>query len=86
MKSRYIWDTILLFINIIRRNYTRSYNIHSFSYPDIGVVFDKSILAGSHKFADVDATGNLGSCSGTQNEQKNTYINVIEVAIITLST
>ena len=28
----------LRFIGIIRRNYTRSYNIQSFSYPAVGVV------------------------------------------------
>ena len=30
------------FIDIIRRNYNKSYDIQSFSYPYVGVIFDKS--------------------------------------------
>ena len=43
-----------------------------FSYPAIGVIFDKYILSRSHKLVDVDPAGTLDPCSGTQNEQKNT--------------
>ena len=42
--------------------------------------------SGSHKLADADPAGTLDSCSGTQNEQKNTQNNVIEVELRTLST
>ena len=73
-------------IDIIRRNYTRSYDIQSFSYPDVGVIFEKSILSRSHKLADADPTGTLDSCSVTQNKQKNTQNTVIEVEIRTFST
>ena len=76
----------MCFIDIIHRNYTRSYDIQSFSYPDVGVIFDKFILSRSHKLADADPTGTLDSCYGTQNEQKNTQNNVIESEIRTLST
>ena len=76
---------ILLFIDIILRSYTRSYNIQSFSYPDLGVVFEKYIWSRSHKLVDVDLAGTLDSCSG-KNEQKNTHNSVIEVEIIKLST
>ena len=74
------------FIDIICRNYTRSYDIHSFSYPDVGAIFDKSILSRSHKLAGADLTGTLDSCSGIQNEQKNTQNNVIQSETRTLST
>ena len=47
------------FIDTIRRNYTRKYDIQSFSYPDVGVFFDKSILSRGQKLADADPTGNL---------------------------
>ena len=67
VKSRYLYDNIMHFIHIIRRNYTRSYDIQSFSYPYVGVIFDKSILSRSQKLADADPTGTLDSCSGTQN-------------------
>ena len=73
------------FIDIIHRNYARSYDIQSFSYPYVGVVFDKYILSRSHKLADSDHTGTLDSCSGTQNEQKNTQNNMIEAEIRTIS-
>ena len=74
------------FIDIMRRNYTRSYDIQSFSYLYVGMIFDKSILSRSRKLADEDPTGTLDSCSGTQNEQKNTQNTVIEAEIRTLST
>ena len=74
------------FIDIIRRTDTISYNIQSFSYPDVGVVFDIYILYISHKLADADPAGTLDQCSGTQNEQKNTQNTLIEVKITTLST
>ena len=74
------------FIDTIHMNYTRSYDIQSFYYPNASVIFDKSILSRSHKLADADPTGTLDSCYGTQNEQKNTQNNVIEAEIITLST
>ena len=86
MKSNYLYDAILHFINIIGRNYTRSYDIQIFSYPDAGVIFDKYLLSRSHKFADADPAGTLDSCSGTQNDQKNTDNTVIEVEIRILST
>ena len=79
VKSRYLWDTILHFIDIIRINYTRSYNIQSFSYPYGGVIFDKSNLSRSYNLADADPAGTLDSCSGTQNEHKNTQNTVIDV-------
>ena len=78
VKSRYLYNTILCFINIIRINYTRIYDIQSFSYSDVGVIFDKSILSRSHKLADADPTGVLNSCYGTKNEQKNTKNTLIE--------
>ena len=84
MKSRYLQDTILRFIDIIHRNYTRNYDIKSFSYPDVGVVFDQYILSGGHKLVDADPADTLDSCSGTKNEQKNTQNYVIEVEIKTL--
>ena len=40
LKSRCIQDNILCFIDIICRNYTRSYDIQSFYYPDVGVIFE----------------------------------------------
>ena len=86
VKSRYLKDTILNFISIICINYTRSYDIQSFYYPDVGVIFDKFILSSSDKLADAYPTGTLYSRSGTQNEQKNTQNNVIEVEIRTLTT
>ena len=57
-----------------------------FSYPDIGVIFEKYILSRSHKLAGAYPAGNLDSCSGTQNEQKNTHKNVIELETRKLST
>ena len=57
-----------------------------FYYPDVGVFFEKSILSSSKKLADADPAGTLDSCSETQNEQKNTQNNVIEVEIRTLFT
>ena len=57
-----------------------------FSYPYVGVIFDQNNLSRSQKLADADPTGNLESCSGTQNEQKNTQNVVIEAKIRTLST
>ena len=47
------------FIDIIYRTDTISYNIQSFSYPDVGVIFDRSILYISHKLADVDPADTL---------------------------
>ena len=61
------------------KNYTRSYDIQSFSYSDVGVIFDKTILSISHKLLDADPSGTLESWSGTQNELKNKQIDVIEV-------
>ena len=43
-----------------------------FSYPALGVIFGQYILSSGHKLVDTDPAGNLDSCSGTQNEQKNT--------------
>ena len=40
MKSRYLYDNILCFIQIIHRNYTRSYDIQIFPYPAVGVIFE----------------------------------------------
>ena len=77
---------LCLLIDIIPRNYTRSYNIQSFSYPYVGVIFDKYIWSRSHKLAYVHPTGTLDSCSRTQKEQKNTQNTVIEVQIRTLYT
>ena len=37
-----------------------------FPYPDVRVIFGKSILYRSHKLADADPTGTLDSYSGTQ--------------------
>ena len=82
MKSRYLSDTILCFIGIIRR----SYDIRIFPYPDVGFIFNKSILYRSHKLSGVYPTGTLDSCYGTQNEQKNTQNTVIGVEIRILST
>ena len=50
------------------------------------MILDKSILSSSYKLADADPTDTLDSCSGTQNEQKNTQNNVIEDEIRALST
>ena len=75
---RYISYTILHFIDIICRDYTRIYSIQSFSYSVTGVIFDKSILSRSYKLGDADPAGTLDSCYGIQNEQKNTQNNVIE--------
>ena len=49
----------MLFIDIIHRNNTRSYDIQIFPYPDVGVIFDESILSRSHKLADADPAGTL---------------------------
>ena len=57
-----------------------------FSCPDVGVIFEKYILSRSQKLVDADPTDTLDSCSGTQNEQKNTQNTVIEAEIRTLST
>ena len=76
----------MCFIDIMHRNQTINYDIQSFSYPDVGVIFDKYIFSKGHKLADAYPTGTLDSCSGTQNEHKNTQNNVIEAGIITLST
>ena len=67
------------FIDTTCRNYTRSYDIHSFTYIYIGAIFERPILYRSLKLADADPAGTLDSCSGTQNEHKNTQNNVIEV-------
>ena len=50
------------------------------------MIFDKSILSISHKLEDAEPTGTLYSYSGTQNEQKNTHNNMIELEVRTLST
>ena len=81
----YLQDNILRFIDIIRRNYTRSYDIQRFSYPYVGVIFDKSILSRSHKLEDADPTGTVDSCSGKKYEQKNTHNNVVKDETRTLS-
>ena len=49
-------------------------------------MFRINILSSSQILADADPAGTLGSCSGTQNEQKNTQNIMIEVKIRTLST
>ena len=64
---------------MICRNCTRSYNIHSFSYPDVRAVLNIYISSRSHELADSDTSGTLDSCSGKQNEHKNTHNNVIEL-------
>ena len=38
MKSRYLEDTILCFIDIIHRSYTRSYDIQIFPHPTVSCV------------------------------------------------
>ena len=73
---------VLLFINVIRKNYTRSLNIHISPYPDVNVIKKKS---SSQKSVDAAPTGTLDSCSGPQNEQRNTQNNVIGVEIRTVS-
>ena len=65
-------------INIICINYTISYDIQSFTYPYVGIIFDKYILFKNLKLADADPAGTLDSFSGTQNEQKNTQNTLIE--------
>ena len=45
----------------------------------LGVIIDKYIWYSSTKFADADHTGTLDSWYGTQNEEKNTYSDVIDV-------
>ena len=45
---------------------------------DLAVIFDKSILYRSTILAGADRAGTADSCHGTQNEQENTYNNVIE--------
>ena len=45
------------FIDMICRNYTRRYDIQSFYYPDVGVIFDKYVLSRSHNLADADPIG-----------------------------
>ena len=55
---------VLLFIDIIRRKYTKSYNIEIFSYPDVGVIFEKYIKSKDHKFADTDTAVTLDSFYG----------------------
>ena len=57
-----------------------------FSCTYVGVIFEKYILFISHKLTDTYPAGNLESYYGTQNEQKNTQNNVIEVWTRTLST
>ena len=79
MKSRYLQDTILRFIDIICRNYTRSYDSQIFSYLYVDVIFDKSILFRIYKLADADPAGTSDSCYGTQNEHKNAQNTVSEV-------
>ena len=61
LKTRYLLNTILCFIDIICKNYTLSYNILSFSYPAVRVIFDKYILCRSHKLAGADPMGTLDS-------------------------
>ena len=56
-----------------------------FSYPAVGVMFLKYILSTGHKLVDADPAGASDSCSGIQNEQKNTQNTVIEVETRTLS-
>ena len=50
------------------------------------MVFDVYVLSIIHKLEGVYPAGTIDSCCGTQNEQKNTQNNVIEVEIRTLST
>ena len=49
------------------------------------MVFEIYILSIRHKLVDADLAGTLDSYSGTQNEQKNTHNNLIEVETRTLS-
>ena len=79
-------DTILRSSTSYIENILEATIYKLFPYPDVGVIFDKSILSRSHKLADADPADTLYSCSGTQNEQKNTQNTVIEVEIRTLST
>ena len=47
--------------------------------PNLGVIFDAYILSNSPKLAGTDPVIAVDSCYGTQNEQKNTQNNFIEV-------
>ena len=58
---------IILFIDTIRRNYTRSYNIHSFFLLRCRCNPRKIYLSRSHKLADTDPAGTLDSCSKKTN-------------------
>ena len=58
------------FIDITCIEYTRIYDIHIFSYPDLVVILEIYILSRSHKLADVDPSGTLDSCSGTKTNRK----------------
>ena len=44
----------------------------------LGVIFEIYILSISTKLVDAEPVGNLDSCSGTKNEQKNTQNNLNE--------
>ena len=55
---------MLLFIEIIRRNYTRIYDTQNFSYPDVGVIKNIIFSLKVPKLADVDPAGTLDSCYG----------------------
>ena len=48
----------------------KCYDILSFPYPYVGVIFDKSFLSRSHKLADADPTGTLDSWLRGGGEQK----------------
>ena len=39
---------------------------------DLSMCFDQSMLSSSKKMVDTNPAGTLDSCSGTQNEHKNT--------------
>ena len=76
----------MCFIDIIHRNYTRSYNIQIFFLPSCMCDFEKYIISRSHKLADADPECILDSCYGKQNEQKNTQNSAIEAEIRILYT
>ena len=84
-----VWNqgTLRILLCILSTSYVEVIlNIQSFYKPDVHVIFYQSILSRSHKIVDTDPAGTLDSYSWTQNEQKSTQNNVIEVETGTLST
>ena len=61
---------MLCFIDVIHRSYTKSYNIQSFFDPDVGVIFEKSILSSSHKLVDEESAGILDPYYGKKKTEK----------------